>query len=755
MKTKLFLLAAAALLAFSSNSAMALTVAVAQDTCSGKTGLLTPKSGKATTLTVAGNQTALLEFNLSSLDVVPAAIAPGDVKSVLLELYVIKTNTAANLSVLMVTGSWSETFAAKTEPLPSIDSTNVLATIPVPEAPDKQFVSVDITAAAVAALQSATNLSIAIGTTTPGAKVTLGSKDGPAIGYAAALDIEAGLGGAGGSTGPTGPTGPTGLTGPTGATGAGLAGATGPTGPTGPGGGATGATGPTGPTGAAGTGVAGATGPTGPTGTIGSTGPTGATGTADSLAPGTLAASGTTPMVTVTGTSPNQQINITFPNGQLPILDTGIGAGALPSDAGGQNTAIGYQALASNSTGRDNTATGLSALSNNTTGNYNTATGWNALSANDSGSFNTAIGELSLFLNITGSNNTAIGTMSLFNNLSSNNTAVGFKALTSNTDGYFNAAGGDFAHAANTSGAGNTAFGYSALAANTTASDNTAFGDYALADCAGGTSDSNIALGVEAGISLTSGVNNIYIGNQGVASESNTIRIGDGYGGTHTAAYIAGIYGEPVDENTDSPVYIDSTGKVGTDLTTPSSRRFKKNIETMGDASDVLLSLRPVTFKYLKPEFDPRGGQEFGLIAEEVDKICPDLVARTRDGQVYGIRYDAVNAMLLNEFLKEHQRAEAEHASVQDLEKAAVEQEQQVHAMTVQLRGVREMKQTISQQQKRFATQEQINADQQKQIQALTASMEKMTQQMDAVAQRLDGKDYQPVVNRVGSMPGE
>jgi len=154
----------------------------------------------------------------------------------------------------------------------------------------------------------------------------------------------------------------------------------------------------------------------------------------------------------------------------------------------------------------------------------------------------------------------------------------------------------------------------------------------------------------------------------------------------------------------------------------------------MGDASDALLSLRPVTFHY-KPSLDPSGkAPQFGLIAEEVEKVCPALVALDAKGAPFTVRYDAVNAMLLNEFLKEHAR-------MRELEQAAVEQEQQVHAMTARLKGVADMKQTISQQQK--------------EIQALTASLEKMSRQMDAVAQRIEGKDYQPVVNRVASAPGE
>jgi len=195
MKTKLsFLLLAAALIEITGNFAFALTVPVAQETYSNRAGELTSADGKAAELTVSDNQIALLEFDIQNMDVVPTTIIPGNIASAILELYVIKTNAAATLNVLAVTGTWSETFVAAHEPLPSIAST-VLGTIPVTKVPYKQFVSVDITPAVVAALASGSNLSLAIETSTPGAIVTLGSKDGPASGYAAVLDIEAGLGG--------------------------------------------------------------------------------------------------------------------------------------------------------------------------------------------------------------------------------------------------------------------------------------------------------------------------------------------------------------------------------------------------------------------------------------------------------------------------------------------------------------------------------------------------------------------------------
>jgi len=755
MKTHLFLLtAAAALLALTSNTALALTVAVAQDTSSGTDGLLTSKAGKATSLAVADDRTALLEFDLSNLDVVPATFDAGDVKSAILELYVIKAKPAGDLNVLAVTGTWNETFSAKTESLPAIDSTDVLATIPAAQLPttDKGFVSVDITGPVVAALESGTDLNIAIETSTPGAKVTLGSKDGPAAGYSAVLDIEAGLGGAAGPAGPIGPTGPanaltigtvasgtvpaitltgtsptqvlnltlpqgpqgvpgptgpaggTGLTGATGATGVGLAGATGPTG-------VTGATGPIGGTGQ--TGLAGATG---------QTGATGATGPADSLTIGTVTG-GVATAVTITGTAPNQTLNFAIPNGLLPGGNVALGIVALASDTTGyDDTAIGDYALEENTAGFNNTAVGIGALAVSSTGNYNTAIGSEALTSNTTGSDNTASGYGALFDSLSGSDNTASGFKALGQNMTgSDNTASGVEALNGNTTGSNNTALGYQALLTSTSGANNTAIGFQALEADTNGAYNTAVGEYALfrnttasANVASGdytlfantTGVANIAVGNNAGINLTTGDANIDIGDNGddVAGESDTIRIGET--STQKKAFIAGIYSATANISGGVAVYVDSSGQLGVET---SSRRFKQDIEPMGDGSDALLSLRPVTFHY-KPEFDPKGVPQFGLIAEEVEKACPGLVVHDQDGKVFTVRYEAVNAMLLNEFLKEHRRVEEQGETI---------------------------------------------AEQQKQIRALTASLEKVTQQIDTVAQRLDGKDYQPVVNPIGSVPAE
>ena len=179
----------------------------------------------------------------------------------------------------------------------------------------------------------------------------------------------------------------------------------------------------------------------------------------------------------------------------------------------------------------------------------------------------------------------------------------------------------------NNTGSNNTAVGYSALLYNTTG-------------------ENNIAIGYEVGINLTTGNNNIDIGNAGVVGESNRIRIGTA--GTQTATYIAGIYLAPIGSG--PVIHVNAEGKLGT---TPSSARFKEAIKPMDKASEAILSLEPVTFRY-KKEMDPEGTPQFGLVAEDVEKVNPDLVARDDEGKPYTVRYEAVNAMLLNEFLKQH-----------------------------------------------------------------------------------------------------
>ncbi len=219
----------------------------------------------------------------------------------------------------------------------------------------------------------------------------------------------------------------------------------------------------------------------------------------------------------------------------------------------------------------------------------------------------------------------------------------------------------------NTSGA-NTATGASALSFNTTGNGNTAIGSAAL--ITNTTGYDNIAVGANAGFTTT-GNHNIDIGNEGGFGEDLTIRIGNG----QTNAYIAGIYGVTVAKGVG--LVIDSTGHLGTK---GSLERFKDEIEPMDKASEAILALKPVTFHY-KKELDPEGIPQFGLVAEEVEKVNPALVARDAKGEVYTVRYEAVNAMLLNEFLKEHHQ-------VQDLNAIVAEQQKQIKALASGLERV-------------------------------------------------------------------
>jgi len=306
---------------------------------------------------------------------------------------------------------------------------------------------------------------------------------------------------------------------------------------------------------------------------------------------------------------------------------------------------MGDHALYGNTTGNDNTAIGSRALAFNITGSFNTSTGNNALLKNKA-SNNTADGFDALLYNITGSNNTALGYQAMNGTFvtpstGANNTATGFQALYSYT-----------------TGGSNTASGYQALYSNTTGTNNTADGNSALL---GNTTGSfNIALGNNAGTDLTIGIYNIDIGNPGVGGESKTIRIGKQ--GTQTATYIAGISRATIP--TGIPVIVDDSGHLGT---TTSSARFKEGIQPMDKVSEALLALKPVTFHY-KHDLDPEGIPQFGLVAEEVEKVNPDLVARDEQGKPYTVRYDAVNAMLLNEFLKEHRKVETLEAKLAKLE---------------------------------------------------------------------------------------
>ena len=335
-------------------------------------------------------------------------------------------------------------------------------------------------------------------------------------------------------------------------------------------------------------------------------------------------------------------------------FNTASGRDALLSNtSGSNNTASGAAALASNTTGSDNTASGFQALLSNKTGSYNTAAGTYALE-NNNASQNSAMGYAALLKNTTATQNAAFGYQALTNNNGGNNSAFGWEALTGNTTGIQNTSFGSSAMAFNTSGNSDVAVGYGSLYhnngdnnaasgwqslnANTTGADNTAAGSSAL--FSNTTGSGNIALGFQAGFNLTTGSNNIDIGNVGVAGESNLIRIGTK--GTHKGAVIAGISTFAV---TGAAVYVTGTGRLGV---LASSQRYKTAIAPIGDSTEKLRQLRPVSF-HLKS--DPKGAIQYGLIAEEVAKVYPELVIRNERGRIDGVRYDELAPMLLNEVL--------------------------------------------------------------------------------------------------------
>jgi hypothetical protein len=307
----------------------------------------------------------------------------------------------------------------------------------------------------------------------------------------------------------------------------------------------------------------------------------------------------------------------------------------------------------------ETTAEGKDALFSLTTGFGNTALGFNALNANTTGNLNTATGRNALLNNTTGVNNTATGSA----------------ALSSNTTGNFNAATGRVALSSNTTGSGNTANGFSSLSSNTTGEVNTANGAAALLNNTSG--NNNIALGPGAGDNLTTGDNNIDIGNEGIADEANTIRIGTS--GDQTQTFIAGISGAAVAGAT---VVVNADGQLGV---AASSARFKTEIKPMEKASEAILSLRPVTFRY-KEKIDPNHTPQFGLVAEEVAKVNPALAARDAKGAIYTVRYEAVYAMLLNEFLKEHRTVQELKSTVAKQEATIAQQQKEIKVVTASLK---------------------------------------------------------------------
>jgi hypothetical protein len=368
-------------------------------------------------------------------------------------------------------------------------------------------------------------------------------------------------------------------------------------------------------------------------------------------------------------------------NNSTGSRNTGSGANALYwniTDA--RNTANGWSALNSNTTGNNNTANGYEALFGSgpsvlSTGSNNTANGYRALYSYTTGQDNVANGVNALYSNTTGSFNTANGRGALYKNSAANyNTATGYQALNNNSGAYalYNTADGYQALNSNKTGEGNTATGAQALFSNTAGPDNTAIGAAALYRCTG---YGNIALGASAGQFVTTGNANIDIGAPG-ANESGTIRIGT----NHSNTYIAGISGVTVAGGVG--VIVDSSGHLGTVV---SSARFKDEIKPMDKTSEAILALKPVTFHY-KKELDPEGISQFGLVAEQVEKVNPALVAHDADGRVYTVRYEAVNVMLLNEFLKEHRKVEQQDCRIREQEATIAQLKKGMEVLTTSLK---------------------------------------------------------------------
>jgi hypothetical protein len=362
--------------------------------------------------------------------------------------------------------------------------------------------------------------------------------------------------------------------------------------------------------------------------------------------------------------------------------NTCYGAGVLGSVTAGYNTGIGYSALYLTTTGTGNTATGANALLRNVGGSNNTANGISALRLNTA-SNNTAIGSFALGASTVGTANTAVGVYALgASTPGSYNTAIGMYALQSGTASSYNTASGYGSLRRNTSGGYNTASGGNALANNTTGNSNTATGNGAL--YSNSTGFRNVALGWNAGYAVT-GSDNIVIGasNNGLTGENGVTRIG--ISTYQKKAFIAGIRGVQTGSTGAVAVLIDANGQLGT---INSSRRFKEDIQTMGSVSERLFALRPVTFKYKQPYEDGSKPVQYGLVAEEVAKVFPELVVYGKDGKPETVSYHLLATLLLNEVQKDHRVMQAQPERIASLEKQTARTEaleQQVRAQAAQL----------------------------------------------------------------------
>jgi hypothetical protein len=368
------------------------------------------------------------------------------------------------------------------------------------------------------------------------------------------------------------------------------------------------------------------------------------------------------------------------------INNTAIGNNALTNNTVDQNTAVGSGALAANTTGTSNTAVGFNAMENNTTGIDNTAVGYQSMKNNTIGTNNTAIGNNSLTNNTIGIQNTAVGNTALTNNTTgSQNTAVGVGALAINSTGTFNTATGFFALFFNTTGIANTAVGYQSMKNNTIGINNTAIGNDALVNNTTGTDNTalgmntllstttgstNIAIGSGAGGTLTTGSGNVYINaNAGAAAEGSTTRIGT----SQTRAFMAGVRGITTGNADAIAVLIDSAGQLGT---VSSTRRVKHDIKDMDSESAHIYQLHPVTFVYNN---DVSETKQYGLIAEEVDEVFPEIVVKNQDGQAETVQYHVLPVLLLNEIQKQQVAIEQQRITTDNMSNAIVHLQEQIN----------------------------------------------------------------------------
>jgi trimeric autotransporter adhesin len=448
-------------------------------------------------------------------------------------------------------------------------------------------------------------------------------------------------------------------------------------------------------------------------------------------------------------------------------FNTATGAGALLATTADENTATGAAALFSNTTGEANAAHGAFALFNNTDGSDNTASGLEALFTNKTGRDNTAAGVRALFLNDgdpsnnQGSENSAFGTSALLgnttgyansafgagaldtNNSGSFNTACGFialggafqggdgtiatgdkntatgaYALASNTSGFFNTATGVDALSSNNEGDSNTADGIRALFSNTSGFFNTAIGFNALASNIEGAA--NTAIGITALVNNSTGNDNIGLGDGAgfsVTTASNVICIGRvGGGNISDSCFIDNIYSniQPVIGINPDYVTVDANGRLGRSNLNGSSRRFKHDIQPMDKASEVLFALKPVSFRYNK-EYDATQRPFFGLIAEDVAEAAPDLVGRNKQGEPDSVRYEQINAMLLNECLKEHKKVEGQQETIIELKSTVAQQRKDFETIVTRQQNIFQSK---------FSEQE-------RQIEALASDLQKVSAQLE------------------------